>query len=130
MKCSKCGAQCNDNLAFCLECGNPLQLMADFNLIEKELANSIGEFMDEMEEEKEQDIDFDGDNMKTIDVPVDEINMGLKVVDINRNMPKSDIDIDDDVTNVVKPTMSKESNESISRLKDTLKKSTQTINKR
>ena len=39
MKCSKCGAQCNDNLAFCLECGNPLQLMADFNLIEKELAN-------------------------------------------------------------------------------------------
>ncbi|MEE1516109.1 MAG: chitobiase/beta-hexosaminidase C-terminal domain-containing protein [Lachnospiraceae bacterium] len=96
MKCSKCGAQCNDNLAFCLECGNPLQLMADFNLIEKELANSIGEFMDEMEEEKEQDIDFDGDNMKTIDVPLDEINMGLKVVDINRNMPKSDIDIDDD----------------------------------
>ena len=58
MKCSKCGAQCNDNLAFCLECGNPLQLMADFNLIEKELANSIGEFMDEMEDEKEQDIEL------------------------------------------------------------------------
>lgn len=96
MKCSKCGAQCNDNLAFCLECGNPLQLMADFNLIEKELANSIGEFMDEMEEDKEQDIDFEEDNMKTIDVPLDEINMGLKVVDINRGMSKSDIDIDDD----------------------------------
>lgn len=103
MKCSKCGAQCNDNLAFCLECGNPLQLMADFNLIEKELANSIGEFMDEMEDEKEQDIDVDGDDMKTIDVPLDEINMGLKVVDINRSMPKSDIDIDDEDEEDIQP---------------------------
>ena len=45
MKCSKCGAECNENLAFCLECGNPLQLMADFNLIEKELAIEAPEGM-------------------------------------------------------------------------------------
>ena len=88
MKCSKCGAECNENLAFCLECGNPLQLMADFNLIEKELANSIGEFMDEIEHEEIETFEEE-DDMKTIDVPLDEINMELKIVDINRSVSKS-----------------------------------------
>ena len=87
MKCSKCGAECNDNLAFCLECGNPLQLMADFNLIEKELANSIGEFMDEMDNDEVEAFEDELD-MKTIDVPLDEINMDLKIVDINRGASK------------------------------------------
>lgn len=89
MICSKCGAECGDNQAFCPKCGNPIQLMADFNLIEKELASSIDEFMNEIENEKENKQDtekteeFDG--MKTIDVPLDEINMELKMVDISRN---------------------------------------------
>ena len=85
MKCSKCGAECNDNLAFCLECGNPLQLTADFNLIEQELANSIGAFMDEIENEDKESFEVEED-MKTIDVPLEEINMELKVVDINRGI--------------------------------------------
>lgn len=95
MKCSKCGAECNDKLVFCLECGSPLQVMTDFSLMEQELANSIGEFMDEMEQE--ESIDFDEfEDMKTIDVPVDEINMELKIVDINREVSKkSDIYEDD-----------------------------------
>lgn len=93
MICSKCGAECNDNQAFCLKCGNPMQLMADFNLIEKELASSIDEFMNEMESE-ETDIPEETDEMKTIDVPLDEINMGLKVMDINREKSSS-LDIDD-----------------------------------
>ena len=91
MKCSKCGAECNDKLVFCLECGSPLQVMTDFSLMEQELANSIGEFMDEMEQEECMEPD-DFEDMKTIDVPVDEINMELKIVDINREVSKkSDI---------------------------------------
>ena len=96
MKCSKCGAECNDNLAFCLECGNPLQLMADFNLIEKELANSIGAFMDEIEDEDKGSFEVEED-MKTIDVPLDEINMELKVVDINRGAVNSKTVLEDDL---------------------------------
>ena len=96
MKCSKCGAECNDNLAFCLECGNPLQLMADFNLIEKELANSIGAFMDEIDDEDKSSFDVEED-MKTIDVPLDEINMELKVVDINRGTVNSKSVLEDDL---------------------------------
>ena len=88
MKCSKCGAECIENLAFCFDCGNPLQLMAEFNLIEKELANSIGEFMDEIEHEEIETFEEE-DDMKTIDVPLDEINMELKIVDINRSVSKS-----------------------------------------
>lgn len=87
MICSKCGAECNDNLAFCLECGNPLQLMADFNLIEKELANNIGAFMDELDNEQQEEFEIE-DDMKTIDMPLDEIDMELKIVDINRGTSK------------------------------------------
>ena len=96
MKCSKCGAECNDNLAFCLECGNPLQLMADFNLIEKELASSIGAFMDEIESEEDKSFDM-GEDMKTIDVPLDEINMELKVMDINRGAANSKTVLEEDL---------------------------------
>ena len=95
MKCSKCGAECNDNLAFCLECGNPLQLMADFNLIEKELANSIGAFMDEIENEDSPTFEDESD-MKTIDVPLDDINMELRVMDINRGTSSSKTVLEDD----------------------------------
>ena len=97
MKCSKCGAECNENLAFCLECGNPLQLMADFNLIEKELANSIGAFMDEMDNEPKEEYEIE-DDMKTIDVPLDEIDMELKIVDINRGTSKFEIEHKDTIS--------------------------------
>ena len=96
MKCSKCGAECNDKLAFCLECGNPLQLTADFNLIEQELANSIGAFMDEIENEDKESFEVEED-MKTIDVPLEEINMELKVVDINRGMVSSRTVLDEEL---------------------------------
>lgn len=95
MICSKCGAQCNENQAFCLKCGNPIQLMADFNLIEKELASSIDEFMTEMENEKVE-LPEESEEMKTIDVPVEEINMGLKMVDINRGKHNTSDTMSDD----------------------------------
>ena len=47
MKCRKCGAECQDNQVFCNRCGAPIQVVPDFNLLEAELANSIGELMDE-----------------------------------------------------------------------------------
>ena len=90
MICNKCGAQCDDNQAFCLKCGNPIQLTADFNLIEKELASNIDELMNEIEANGENKQDFD-DVPKTINVSSDKINMELKVMDISRNEEKSDI---------------------------------------
>lgn len=98
MRCSKCGEQCSDNQAFCLKCGSPIQLMADFNLIEKELASSIDEFMTEMEQEDTElpEKSDDSVNMKTIDVPLDDINMQLKLVDINRDDEEDDLPDDED----------------------------------
>lgn len=52
MKCSKCGEECNENQAFCLKCGNPIQIVPDLNLIEEELANNVGEMIDEIKEEQ------------------------------------------------------------------------------
>ena len=119
MICSKCGAECGDNQAFCPKCGSPIQLMADFNLIEKELASSIDEFMNEIESEKndgEESLD-DFEQMKTVDVPLDEINMELKMVDISRGqMSPAELDeIDDeddeeDISPVYIPEKKKDNN--------------------
>ncbi len=45
MKCNKCGEISKDSQAFCLKCGNPIRVVPDFNLIEAEIANSVGEIM-------------------------------------------------------------------------------------
>ena len=97
MTCNKCGAKCDDNQAFCLKCGSPIQLTADFNLIEKELASNIDELLNEIETNDEE-ISEDADELKTIDVPLEEINMGLKIMDIKRDSSKSEMDFlgDDD----------------------------------
>ncbi len=52
MKCSKCGEECSENQAFCLKCGNPIEIIPDLNIIEEELANNVGELMDEIREEE------------------------------------------------------------------------------
>lgn len=52
MKCSKCGEECNENQAFCLKCGTPIQIIPDLNIIEKELADNVEELMDEIKEEE------------------------------------------------------------------------------
>ncbi|MBE5926685.1 MAG: hypothetical protein E7270_06950 [Lachnospiraceae bacterium] len=56
MKCNKCGEECGANQTFCLKCGNRIHSIPDLNLIEEELANNIGELMDEMEAESNSDI--------------------------------------------------------------------------
>lgn len=58
MKCSKCGEECNENQAFCMKCGNPIQVIPDLNLIEEELANSVGALMDETDDE-DQEAEYD-----------------------------------------------------------------------
>ncbi len=108
MICNKCGAQCDDNQAFCLKCGSPIQLTADFNLIEKELASNIDELLNEIETTDNEEILEEADVLKTIDVPLEEINMGLKVVDINRGQQQSQkeediFDDEEDVTPVYVP---------------------------
>lgn len=59
MKCSKCGEECSENQAFCLKCGNPIEVIPDLNIIEEELANNVGELMDEIREEEKTKELFD-----------------------------------------------------------------------
>ena len=89
MKCSKCGNELSENQGFCLKCGNPIQVDPDFNVIEAELASSVLELLEEedkpsMEDPSEDDVA----PMITVDVPYDEINMELKMVDITRTPSK------------------------------------------
>lgn len=96
MKCNKCGEEYKDNQAFCLKCGNPIHVVPDFNLIEAELANSVGALMDEDDnDDNHMSTDFDGEEMKTVDVPIEDINMELKMVDISRGRFNFDNDKDD-----------------------------------
>lgn len=108
MRCNKCGAQCDENQAFCLMCGSPLQISADFNQIEQELASSIDELMNEIEIDSDEATEVQEEIMKTIDVPIEEINMGLKVVDIKRQQDMSiDLLLDDEeetIDPIVLPT--------------------------
>lgn len=92
MKCSKCGEEVNADQGFCLKCGNPIQADPDFNTIEAELASSVSEFL--QEDTKEGTVEdtlpniSDEEPMVTVDVPYDEINMQLKMVDISREQEK------------------------------------------
>lgn len=117
MICNKCGAQCDDNQAFCLKCGSPIQLTADFNLIEKELASNIDELLNEIEADDE-DMPDDAEELKTIDVPLEEINMGLKIMDINRGASKRNDELfedeEDDITPLYVPNSRKDQEKSSS----------------
>ncbi len=80
MKCNKCGEECKDSQVFCLKCGNPIQVVPDFNLIEAELATNIGELMEEMDKEVDINASEDVDN-----ISVNTVSMELKLVDISRD---------------------------------------------
>ena len=99
MKCSKCGEEYKENQAFCLKCGNPIQVVPDFNLIEAELASNIGELMDSMEEEPEKE------NPSQEEMQVNEpdiSNMELKLVDISRkDTENNDNDVADGKTKII-----------------------------
>lgn len=99
MKCSKCGEEYKENQAFCLKCGNPIQVVPDFNLIEAELASNIGELMDSMEEEPEKE------NPSEEDMQINEpdiSNMELKLVDISRKAAENNSnDIADGKTKII-----------------------------
>ncbi len=90
-------------------CGSPLQVSTDFNEIELELANSIDELMNEIESDSQiEDVPEEDELLKTIDVPIEEINMGLKVVDIKRQQDTAmDLMLDDeeeDIDPILMPT--------------------------
>ncbi len=85
MRCNKCGEEYKDNQAFCLKCGNPIHVVPDFNLIEAELANDIGAMMNEDDDKPTVNKMDDFEPMKTVNVPVEDISMGLKMVDIRRD---------------------------------------------
>ena len=95
MKCSKCGEEVQKNQGFCLKCGNPIQVDPDFNTIENELANSISILLEDTEEKEDTSSDIieddDAEPMKTVDIPYDEINMELKVVNIKRDNKKEEV---------------------------------------
>lgn len=101
VKCSKCGEECKENQAFCLKCGNPIQIMPDFNLIEAELANSIGELMDDELKDKSE---TENNNQSDDDIKVAEMdvtNMELKLVDISRGQNRPSANAMDGKTKVI-----------------------------
>ncbi|MDY5577968.1 MAG: chitobiase/beta-hexosaminidase C-terminal domain-containing protein [Lachnospiraceae bacterium] len=63
MKCSRCGAECKDTQSFCLNCGTPLHAKEEFQGMEEELANSVGELLDGFDEE-DDDEDFENYDIK------------------------------------------------------------------
>lgn len=93
MRCSKCGEEYKENQAFCLKCGNPIHVVPDFNLIEAELASNVGALMDDDDIDTKPNELEDYEPMKTVNVPVDDISMGLKMVDIRRERFSFDEDI-------------------------------------
>lgn len=50
MRCSRCGEECKENQVFCIKCGSPIHVVPDFDLIQAELANSVGELMSDTSE--------------------------------------------------------------------------------
>ena len=60
MKCSRCGEEYKENQAFCLKCGTPIQEIPDFHIIEAELAENVGKFMETVKDEEfdTQEIDY------------------------------------------------------------------------
>jgi len=83
MKCSKCGEECRDNQAFCLKCGNPIQVVPDFNLIEAELANNIGVLLEEEIADETYNEYTDVSNMETKKIDSN-LEKELKTLETNK----------------------------------------------
>lgn len=96
MKCSRCGEECKDNQVFCLKCGTLIQVVPDFNLIEAELANNVGELMKQDDKSKvEDDIDYLEDDY-LVDT-FDTRNTNANLVDIknyDKNMKNNTFEVD------------------------------------
>ena len=96
MKCSRCGEECKDNQVFCLKCGTLIQVVPDFNLIEAELANNVGELMKQDDKTKvEDDIDYLDDDY-LVDT-FDTRNTNANLVDIknyDKNMKNNNFEVD------------------------------------
>ena len=43
MKCKKCGAEIENGLMYCPECGESIQLVPDYNVLEEELLSKVVE---------------------------------------------------------------------------------------
>lgn len=98
MKCSRCGEECKEYQVFCLKCGTPIQVVPDFNLIEAELADNIGQFMTEDNDEKRDngDLDYLDDESYVDTMPEHTIEPfpELSVVNIDKVSDDSDFDVD------------------------------------
>lgn len=98
MKCSRCGEECKDNQVFCLKCGTLIQVVPDFNLIEAELANNVGELMkeDKKVKDEEEDMTYLDDEHYTTD-SLTKTNTDIELVDImnyDDNMDINSFDVD------------------------------------
>jgi len=99
MKCSKCGEEYNENQAFCLKCGNPIEILKDLDHIEEEISNNVEEFMgNSMRKYAESTLDED-DFPIEIDfsdyIPIDGVRKGLNVIGVDKP-DKSVVVLDDE----------------------------------
>ena len=109
MKCSRCGEECKDNQVFCLKCGTLIQVVPDFNLIEAELANNVGELMKQDDKSKtEDDMDYLDDDY-LVD-SYDPRNTNANLVDIknyNKKMRNNEFEVDSSDFSTQKKTETK-----------------------
>ena len=119
MKCSRCGEECKDNQVFCLKCGTLIQVVPDFNLIEAELANNVGELMKEDNKlsDESDDMDYLDDEVYLVDT-FDTRNTSANLVDIenyDKKMKSNSFEVDSSDFSSAKTT---ENNMSISKKQD------------
>lgn len=105
MKCSRCGEECKDNQVFCLKCGTLIQVVPDFNLIEAELANNVGELMKQDDKSKvEDDMDYLDDDylVDTFDTRNTNVNL-VDIKNYDKKMKNNDFEVDSsDFSNIKK----------------------------
>ncbi len=87
MKCSRCGEECKAGQLFCYKCGTPIQVEADFDDMEDELAISVGQFMNENKESDNnlkvtQEFDYLDDEDYEDDF---DLSGNIELVDINED---------------------------------------------
>ena len=52
MKCKKCGEEIESKLLYCPKCGEPIQLVPDYDVLEEELLSRVVEDKKKAKEEK------------------------------------------------------------------------------
>ena len=86
MKCSRCGEECKAGQLFCYKCGTPIQVEADLNEIEDELASNVEKFMDEDSEPAQE-----SEELEFLDISQDETGYNVDASNVEQRVKSEQI---------------------------------------